>query len=135
MLKNYILGLKAKYDSINHVNGKIPVYFSYEYEYNRVLCCTGTNFIPKLQWAGCGSILDCQVKSACFEEDRCEQRLGNSGYNPTKWIDPGPLPPGCSGYRLRDDPNGDFGLFKCSTPGIAQYQPYLLNRGNICKLK
>lgn len=75
------------------------------------------------------------MKSACFEEDRCEQRLGNSGYNPTKWIDPGPLPPGCSGYRLRDDPNGDFGLFKCSTPGIAQYQPYLLNRGNICKLK
>lgn len=127
--------LKSKYEASSPLTGKIPVQFSYDYEFNRVLCCTGTSFVPKLQWAGCGSVLDCKIKSVCFEEDRCEPRLASNGNGVSKWVDPGPLPKGCAGWKLRDDdPNGDHGIFKCSSPGVSQYQPYLLNRGNICKI-
>jgi hypothetical protein len=128
--------LKAKHDILNsnHLHGKVQVDISYDFEYNRILCCTGGSpYIPKLQWAGCGSVLDCKIKSVCFEEDQCEPRLGGESGSVTHWLDPGPLPRGCAGWKLRNEPNGDYGIFKCSTPGVSQYQPYILNRGNICK--
>lgn len=124
---------RQKYDDGNNYGAKVPVHLSYDYEYSRMVCCNQANpnngdvghvnaLAPKLQWAACGSVLDCKIKSVCFDEDRCRDNY--------KWLDPGPLPRGCTGWKLTE---GDFGIFKCSTPGVTQYQPFLLNRGNMCK--
>ncbi len=107
---------RQKYDDSTNFgeNNKVPVHLSYDYEYNRMLCCNnGINnnaLAPKLQYSACGSVLDCKIKSVCFEEDRC-------GDIRHKWMDPGPLPRGCAGWKLNDGPDGDFGILKCSTPG------------------
>jgi hypothetical protein len=118
--------LKSKYDeSSAYGTNKSPLHISYDHEYNRMVCCSGSAVTPKLQWASCSSVLDCKIKSVCFEDDRCEE----SG---RRWVDPGPVPKGCAATALTD--GRDHGIFRCSTQGgNSQYQPYLLNRGHICE--
>lgn len=104
-------------------NNSKDVRISYDFQYNRMLCCNNgsTDKTPRLEWAGCGSLLDCQIKSVCFDQQRCGAPTLKSR-SPMVLI---PTPRGCSAQPLEEE----SGIFKCS--GI--YQPYLVNRGNVCK--
>ena len=108
--------------------------FSYDNRYHRMLCCSASGFAPKLTYAGCTSIVDCEIKSACFRENKCEPRDDMSSYY-NKYV--GLDPPGCTGASLRDDLNGDHGLFLCQDPtnSATEYQPFQLTHGNLCKLQ
>lgn len=75
-------------------------------------------------------MLDCEIKSACFNEDTCDDSITGKDLN--GWSkDVSHVPKGCVAHRLKLE--SDSGLLQCTAPGTSLYQPYLLNRGNICK--